>query len=254
MQKLMLFFLLVITAAVSIQAQQPSSDAPRFTPEQIAQRRKLVEEKMRTDWAFLKRYQQDNIKIQNEKNPTDRVVFIGDSITENWWKFDSAFWKDNLFIDRGIGGQTSGQLLLRFRQDVVELKPNLVVINAGINDIAEATGPTTLLTILGNIKSMVEVAEANHIRVILTAVLPASYFKYIPGIEPADKVVELNELIKTYAASKAIPYVDYWKPLADDLNGLDTKFTYDGVHPNLDGYRIMETLVVNKIKQVMKKR
>ena len=177
---------------------------------------------------------------------------MGNSITEAWGKIDSSFFTDRGYIDRGISGQTSSQMLLRFRQDVINLNPEAVVILAGTNDIAENTGPISLEDIMGNIASMAELAEMNKIKVILSSVLPAYDFPWHPGLQPAEKIVSLNSLIKSYCENNNIIYVDYYSKMVDEKKGLDKKFTNDGVHPTLAGYRIMEPLVEKAIKTILK--
>lgn len=200
---------------------------------------------MNTDWANLKKYEKEN---QSLTPSSKSVVFMGDSITEFWKPNDSTFFSANSFIDRGISGQTTPQMLLRFRQDVIDLKPSKVVILAGINDIAENTGPITVQQIMGNIISMTELAQANKIKVILCSVLPANAFYWNPKLQPADKVIELNQRIKTYAQKHKITYVDYYTSMVDDNKGLLKKYGEDGVHPNLEGYKKMEALLLPFLK------
>lgn len=200
------------------------------------------------DWAQFGRYAEVNKLVDIPA----KVVFMGNSITDNWWPTDSLFFKNNQYIDRGISGQTTSEMLVRFRSDVINLKPQAVVILAGINDIAQNNGSIALENVFGNIVSMVELAEANHIRVILCSVLPAYDFPWRPGLEPADKVIRLNEMIRSYAGKKDIPYVDYHSALKDDRNGLPEKYSADGVHPTLEGYKIMEGLVQETIRKVVK--
>lgn len=200
------------------------------------------------DWAQFGRYAEANKLVDIPA----KVVFMGNSITDNWWPTDSLFFKNNQYIDRGISGQTTSEMLVRFRSDVINLKPQAVVILAGINDIAQNNGSIALENVFGNIVSMVELAEANHIRVILCSVLPAYDFPWRPGLEPADKVIRLNEMIRSYAGKKDIPYVDYHSALKDDRNGLPEKYSADGVHPTLEGYKIMEGLVQETIRKVVK--
>jgi lysophospholipase L1-like esterase len=202
------------------------------------------------DWANLGRFHNDNIKIgmpENEK----RIVFMGNSITEGWSRTDSAFFKGKPYINRGISGQTTPQMLIRFKPDVINLKPSVVIILAGINDIAGNTGPSTLEMIEDNLSSMVEIAQANGIAVIMSSVLPAYDFPWRPGLEPAEKVVKLNEWIKNYAAAHKCVYLDYFTPMADDKHGLKSDLSSDGVHPNLAGYKIMEPLVEKAIEKAL---
>jgi len=231
-------------------ATEPSQ-RPKFTPEQLEAFRKAADERLRKDWAYLKKYETQNAKLISSSKSSG-PVFIGDSITEFWWRYDSAFWKANNYVDRGISGQTSSQMLVRFRPDVVDLHPPVVLINAGTNDIAENTGPISLEHIFGNIVSMVAIAEANHIRVILSSVLPAYDFSWKPGLEPAEKIIKLNAMIKEYAAKNNLAYVDYWTALKDEKNGLQSTYTFDAVHPNLDGYKVMAPLAKNAIDEALK--
>ena len=195
------------------------------------------------DWANLERFKEENTSIMQEEITGKRIVFMGNSITEGWSTFDSVFFSENQFINRGIGGQTTPQMLLRFKQDVIDIKANTVIVLAGINDIAENTGPISLKQILGNIISMCELANQNNIRVILCSVLPANEFPWEPKINPTQKVIDLNEMLLDYANSKSITYVDYYSKMVDDKQGLISAYGYDPVHPNLEGYVIMKHIL-----------
>ncbi len=195
------------------------------------------------DWANLERFKGGNSSIMQEVNTGKRIVFMGNSITEGWSNFDSIFFSKNQFINRGIGGQTTPQMLLRFKQDVIDIKANTVIILAGINDIAENTGPISLKQILGNIISMCELANQNNIRVILCSVLPANKFPWEPKITPTQKVIELNKMLLEYANSKSITYVDYYSKMVDDKQGLIPAYGYDPVHPNQEGYVVMKHIL-----------
>jgi lysophospholipase L1-like esterase len=207
---------------------------------------------MRTDWANLAKYQEDNLKIGLPAAGETRVVFMGNSITEGWIMNMPEFFKENNYVDRGISGQTTPQMLIRFHPDVVDLKPAVVVILAGINDIAGNTGPSTQKMIENNLAGMVEIAKANGIRVVLSSVLPAYDFPWRPGMQPAGKVVALNIWIKNYAQTHDCVYVDYFTPMADERNGLKAEYSTDGVHPNLAGYRVMAPLAQQAIQQALK--
>ena len=207
-----------------------------------------------TDWAYLKRYQPANAMIGMPAKGENRVVFMGNSITDFWIVSDSAFFKGKPYIDRGISGQTTPQMLVRFRQDVISLKPAVVVILAGINDIAGNTGPSTLEMIEDNLSSMTEIAKANGIRVVLSSVLPAYDFPWRPGMEPAEKVVKLNEWIKSYAGSHNIVYLDYFTSMSDEKHALKSDLSTDGVHPNLAGYKVMEPLAESAIQKALKQK
>ena len=195
------------------------------------------------DWANLEHFKGGNSSIMQEVNTGKRIVFMGNSITEGWSNFDSIFFSKNQFINRGIGGQTTPQMLLRFKQDVIDIKANTVIILAGINDIAENTGPISLKQILGNIISMCELANQNNIRVILCSVLPANKFPWEPKITPTQKVIELNKMLLEYANSKSITYVDYYSKMVDDKQGLIPAYGYDPVQSNQEGYVVIKHIL-----------
>ena len=199
-----------------------------------------AQEKKDKDWAKFYRYEQanDTIKVR------PRAVFMGDSITDGWAKQSPDFFYSNNFVGRGISGQTTTQMLVRFRRDVLDLSPKYVVILAGTNDIARNNGLISLENILGNIQSMCELAKAHKIKPILCSVLPADRYRWRKDLKPAVEIVKLNELIKEYAKSAKIPYVDYHSVLKDENNALPEKHAADGVHPSLDCYKIMEDIVI----------
>lgn len=204
------------------------------------------------DWANINRYKINNKELVETKKQIE-TVFIGNSITEGWVTHDPLFFTNNNYEGRGIGGQISAQMLLRMREDVIKLKPSAVVINAGTNDIAENANVYDPEITMGNIISMVQLAQANNIKVILAAVLPTKHFGWSPNIEnAAGKVIELNTRIKDYADANNIPYIDYHTPLKDKDNGLDIKYGEDGVHPNIGGYHIMEPLAKEAIDKALK--
>jgi len=209
------------------------------------------DERLRTDWADMHRYRDDNARLGPPAPGEPRIVFMGNSITEQWDVLDSAFFAGRQYINRGISGQTTPQMLVRFRQDVIDLRPAVVVILGGVNDIAENTGPATLGAIFGNIVSMAELARANGITVVLSSVLPASSFRWRPALEPAPKIVALNRMIRQYAVDHHIVFVDYYTAMVDGHGGLQPELTKDGVHPTLAGYRVMEPLVQSAIEQAL---
>jgi lysophospholipase L1-like esterase len=204
------------------------------------------------DWANLSKYETENTLFQSKKLGEKRIVLMGDSITEFWLQIHSEFFEEKPYLDRGISGQTTAQMLIRFRQDVIQLQPDAVVLLAGVNDIAGNTGPTTPEKIFGNITSMVELAKANAIKVILCSILPANDFYWRPNDKAAATIIQLNQLIKSYADKHHIPYVDFHAVMADASNGLPKEFSNDGVHPNLKGYQIMEPLLEKAIQQILK--
>lgn len=200
------------------------------------------------DWANLNRYRKENLTLYPLSENESRVVFMGNSITEGWKIADPDFFTENHFINRGISGQTTPQMLIRFRQDVVNLKPKVVVILAGTNDIAGNTGPSTLEMIEDNIFSMVEIAKANNIKVILCSVLPVFDYPWRQGINPSEKIIELNKRIKTYSQNNQIVYADYFSEMADERNGLKKEYSKDGVHPNAEGYKAMKPIIEKAIR------
>ena len=224
----------------------------QLTDAQIEERK--ATELFHNDWANIKRYASENKSLKPVPAGEKRIVFMGNSITELWKTTDSSFFTGKPYINRGIGGQTTPQMLVRFREDVIDLKPAVVVILGGINDIAENTGPTTVENIFGNILSMAELSTANHIKVVLSSVLPAYDFPWRPGLEPAEKIAKLNALIKSYADKNNFVYVDYYSAMVDKRKGLDEKFTNDGVHPTLAGYKVMEPLAEKAIAEALKRK
>lgn len=205
------------------------------------------------DWADLTKYRAANAALNTPAPEEQRVVFMGNSITESW-AADTAgiIYQNPQYIGRGISGQTTPQMLIRFRPDVIALQPKVVVILAGINDIAHNTGPMTVEETAGNIFSMAELAHANGIKVVLCSTLPAYDFPWRPGMAPAQKVVRLNDLLRAYALAHGHVYVDYFSAMADERPGLPAKYSYDEVHPTPLGYRTMEPLVETGIRAALK--
>lgn len=195
------------------------------------------------DWANLGKYQKANSELETPKPDESRVVFMGNSITEGWSQASPDFFEENPYINRGIGGQTTPQMLLRFRQDVIDLNPKIVVILAGTNDIAGNTGPMTLEEICGNTQSMVDLAKANGIVPVVCSVLPAFDYPWRPGLEPNIKIPKLNTLLQQMAKSQNVPYLDYFSAMADKRNGLPKELSYDEVHLTEAGYKELEKLV-----------
>lgn len=206
---------------------------------------------MNQDWPYLKKYQKENTDLASAEKGTKRIVFIGDSITEFWKTNHPDFFSNTQYLNRGISGQTTPQMLIRFRADVINLQPHAVVILAGGNDIAGNTGPATLGMIMNNLISMVELAKVNHIQVILCSVLPANHFPWKPNENPAEKIVALNTLIKNYADTNTIFYVDYYSAMVDENKGLIAAYSNDGVHPNKTGYNVMEPLITVAIDKIL---
>ena len=206
------------------------------------------------DWARLSRYAKENAELPPPVKGEKRVVFMGNSITEGWVRAHPDFFKSHGYVGRGISGQTSYQFIVRFRPDVINLLPSLVVINAATNDIAENTGAYNEDITFGNIVSMVELAKVHKIKVILTTTLPAAAFRWNPAIKDApQKIKSLNKRVEAYAKANKIPYVDYYSHLlATDGESLDARYTNDGVHPTPAGYDIMEALIQKEIEKILK--
>jgi lysophospholipase L1-like esterase len=204
------------------------------------------------DWPDLHRYQDANRQLKPPAPDEKRVVFLGDSITDFWGRHPgTTFFPEKPYINRGISGQTTPQMLVRFRQDVVALKPKVVVILAGTNDIAQNTGPMTLEDTENNLMSMADIARQNDIRVVLASVTPAIAFPWRPAIQPVAKIRALNEWIKEYATKKRYVYLDYYSAMAGTDGGMKPGLAADGVHPTRAGYDVMAPLAEEAIAQVL---
>jgi lysophospholipase L1-like esterase len=235
-------------------AQTPAQSTTIATPQSLSAeersaRQTARQEQVRNDWPNLARYREANSKLDGPV----KVVFMGDSITELWAQVQAAFFPGKSYIGRGIGGQTTPQMVLRFQQDVVDLKPQVVVINGGTNDIAGNTGPSTLKMIEDNLKTMTEIAQASNIRVVLTSVTPAYDYPWKPGIEPAEKVVTLNTWIRDFCLKAGCTYADYFTPMADQKRGMRHHPTKDGIHPTTEGYSIMAPIAEKAISEALAK-
>lgn len=202
------------------------------------------------DYGNFAIYDQINKEVIIENNE-GRIVFIGNSITQGWKNFMPEMFDNQTFINRGISGQTSSEMLVRFRTDVINLKPKVVVILAGTNDIAGNTLFRGLETVAGNISSMAELARQNNIKVILCSVLPAANFPWSLGKSPDIKIPLLNGLIKDYAQKKGFYYLDYYNLMNDGNNGLKKDYGNDGVHPNMNGYKLMQRMVLDAISNIL---
>jgi lysophospholipase L1-like esterase len=205
------------------------------------------------DWPNLAKYRDANAQLSPPASGDNRVVFYGNSITEGWAQYFPTMFPGKPYIGRGISGQTTPQMLVRFRQDVVALKPKVVVILAGTNDIAGNTGPSTLEMIEDNLASMTEIAKANGIRVVLSSVLPVYDYAWRPGLQPAPKIVALNNWIKAYAARMGETYLDYHSAMSDARQGMRADLSNDGVHPTEAGYRVMAPLAEAAIAEALRK-
>ena len=197
------------------------------------------------DWANFGKYGKDNKSVT--KKPI--AVFMGDSITEGWMEKDPDFFISNNYLGRGISGQTTSQMLVRFRKDVLELSPKYVVILAGTNDIAKNGGDISVENTFGNIKSMCEIAKANKVKPVICSILPCKGYLWRPEVTDAgDQIVRLNAMLKEYAGKNRIVYVDYHSVMKDAENGLPEDLSYDGCHATLKGYKVMEDIVLKVLK------
>ena len=201
------------------------------------------------DWANFTKYKDANSVDKTLSSNMRQVIFMGNSITQGWYTMDSAFFKSNHYLGRGISGQTTSQMLVRFRKDVLDLSPKAVVILAGTNDIAGNTGDIELQNIAGNLFSMAELAKAHGIKVFLCSVLPAYDYPWSRGKEPYKKIPQLNQLIENYAKANNVTYVDFYTKMVDQRGGLSSNLAKDGVHPTMQGYKIMEDIILNALKK-----
>ena len=246
---------LLVIAGTHAGAQTPAARSRPRLPDstRIKAQRAAEDERLRNDWAYLQKFKSANAQLPAPAAGEDRVVFMGNSIFEIWSRSFTTMFPGKPYINRGIGGQTTPHMLVRFRQDVIALKPKVVVILAGTNDIAGNTGPSTLEMIENNIASMSELAKANGIRVVLASVLPAYVYPWRPSVrEPAQKIVALNAWIRDYARSNGHVYLDYHSAMADQRMGMRGDLSGDGVHPNEAGYRIMVPLTLAAIREALR--
>lgn len=259
MKKSVTFLFLIIVGAASVFGQTPTpSPLPGTYAFEKARSDRL--QSRYNDFAQFGRYREANAKLAPPARDENRVVFLGDSITD-FWKLNE-FFPDQLFINRGISAQTTPQMLIRFRPDVIALKPKVVVILAGTNDIGGITGAMTLEAIEGNLTSMVELAHANNINVVLSSVLPVSDYNKNKAGEaiirtvqrPPAQILALNDWMKKYAADNNLVYLDYFSATVDDKGFLKADIADDGLHPNSKGYEIMKQLAEQAIKTALKKK
>ena len=241
-------------AAAPAPAPQVAAPAPApvAAPKPVVDWKVAHERQLREDFPWLARFREADLALGAPAEGESRVVFMGDSITEGW-KLEGSF-PGKPYINRGISGQTTPQMVLRFRQDVIALKPKVVVILAGTNDIAGNTGPETIGQIEDNLASMADLAWANHIKVVLCSVLPAFDYPWTPGMTPAPKIVAINKWMKDYAAEKGHVYVDYHTAMKDERDGLPKTLSGDGVHPTPAGFAVMAPLVEAGIGKALESR
>jgi lysophospholipase L1-like esterase len=247
-------YAMVVLASGSVAFAQAPPGRPRLSVAEQEERRKLEDEQLRKDWAYLNRYRAENSALGGPVKDEHRVVFMGDSITEGWVRLAPDFFQGRAYLDRGISGQTTPQVLVRFRQDVINLHPSVVVILAGTNDIAENTGPSTPEMIQDNLASMVELAKTNGIQVVLASITPADDFWWNPGTKPAGKIAAMNRWIKDYATKHQLVYLDYYSALADENGAIRREFSEDRVHPNAASYRVMGDLADKAVAAALANR
>lgn len=205
------------------------------------------------DWPQLGRYRAENAVLAAAAPGEQRVVFYGDSITDGWGRRPGtgSFFPGKPYVNRGIGGQTTPQMVVRFRQDVIELHPAAVVILAGTNDVAGNTGPMTPEMTEENFQSMIDLAKANGIRVIVASITPAADYPWHPGQQPVAKIHALNGWLKGYCATHGATYLDYFSAMADEDGGMKAGISFDGVHPNAKGYALMAPLAQAAIDKAL---
>ena len=251
MKSMKRFLAALLLAAAAAAQTAPAPDAAL----DAAKLKTALDRATRTlqDWPNLSRYRADNANVAPPTAGEERVVFMGDSITDGWGRRYGRFFPGKPYINRGISGQTTPQMLIRFRPDVIALQPKAVVILAGTNDIAGNTGPSTLEMIEDNLASMTELAQSHGIKVILSAVMPTcDYIQNQSDRRPNSKIAELNSWIKSYAAKHDAVYLDYFTPMLDDKGALKKELTYDGLHPNDAGYEAIMPLAQKAIDAVLK--
>lgn len=196
------------------------------------------------DWANLEKYKEANQELIKSNSGKDRIVFIGDSITEGWSDSNPQFFQKNNFVNRGISGQTTPQMLIRFKPDAVWLDPKMIVINAGTNDIAGNTGPSTPEMIINNICSMAEIAIKNNIDVALSTILPVYKYPWNHEVSDPPKIISfINSALEKYCKKNRLSYIDYYSSVVDEKKGLKLEYGNDGVHPTKEGYDMMEKVV-----------
>ncbi len=245
------FCLVLFAAGAWAQAPAPANDQKDTAKLRAALDR---QEKTLKDWPNLARYRDANAKLPAPQPDEKRVVFMGDSITDGWARKPEKFFPGKPYIGRGIGGQTTPQMLIRFRPDVIALKPKVVVILAGTNDIAGNTGPMSLEEIQGNLQSMAELAKVNGIRVVLSSVMPVcDYIRPQTERRPPEKIIALNAWIKAFAEKNNLIYLDYYSAMLDDQKMLRKEITGDGLHPNDAGYDLMAPLAEKAIAAALAK-
>jgi lysophospholipase L1-like esterase len=254
MKSPLLTALILGTLATTLQAQTTPPAPPKPPPPTLSQQVAHMEDQLK-DWPQLHRYAADNATLPAPDPAQPRVVFYGDSITDGWgrWADTGTFFPGKPYIDRGISGQTTPQMLVRFQQDVVHLHPAAVLILAGTNDIAGNTGPSTPQMMEDNFTSMAEIARASGIKVILASITPAYNYPWKPGVDPVPTIREVNAWLKDYCAKEGFTYLDYYSAMSDDKGAMKPGLAKDGVHPTAQGYAIMGPLAEASIAKALAK-
>ncbi len=249
-----LFWLALLSPSADSQTTNTRSGSAAATSPSVTQLQTELarDEKILSDWANVGRYRQENSLLPSPGENEERVVFMGDSITDGWGRSHGVFFPGKPYVNRGISGQTTPQMLIRFRPDVIALKPKAVVILAGTNDLAGNTGPESLEEIEGNLQSMAELAKANGIKVVFSSVTPVcDYIKPQTERRPPEKILSLNAWMRTYCANNHLTYLDYYSAMIDDHKMLRKDLTFDGLHPNDAGYAVMSPLAARAIAEVL---
>lgn len=240
------FTLLALIAMLAV--AQESVDTTKLQADLARAQRTLL------DWPNLNRYSAENAKLAPAASGEKRVVFMGDSITDAWGRRGGKFWPDRPYVNRGISGQTTPQMLIRFRPDVIALGAKVVVILAGTNDLASNTGPMTLEQIEANLESMAQLAKANGIKVVMSSVMPVcDYHRPQTARRQPEKIIALNQWLEAYCKKNKLVYLDYYSAMLDDAKMLRKEITDDGLHPNAAGYAIMEPLAEKAIAKALRK-
>lgn len=241
---------LILVLSFTASAQEETSLIEGKSNEQLVKDYHWMQNRL-NDWPNFNMFRDENAMIAAPKPGESRVVFMGNSITQGWSDASPEFFEGKPYIERGISGQTTPQMLVRFRADVVDLMPKVVVILAGTNDVAGNTGPATNEMIQDNLASMAEIASANGIKVVLSSILPVYDYPWRRGLNPSQRIIDINSWMKRYCEEHGHIYLDYFSSMVDDRNGMDSTYTYDGVHANKAGYTLMESLVEPAIQKAL---
>jgi lysophospholipase L1-like esterase len=232
--------------------QQPASKPATAQPQTPEQQIQHMQAQL-ADWANLDRYRAENAVLPPIAENEQRVVFYGDSITDAWGRRAGTFFPGKPYVNRGISGQTTPQMLVRFQQDVVHLHPAVVIVLAGTNDIAGNTGPSTPEMIEDNFVSMAAIAKQSGIEMVIASILPTYAYPWKPGVQPAQEIREVNSWLKDFCAQQGLVYLDYYSKMTDERGGMRPGLSIDGVHPTGEGYEIMAPLAEKAIAQALQR-